>query len=694
MRNTLARELRKRNFKSLTNRWLVRFCALSSYEVHETGPLFRKGLDSKVSAVLTILSLVIKSANGAPMFAHSHAVYQSMLNANHSIKTITFSQNLHLKPNQKRRKIAAYSNNQSSQSPRPLNTPGLPFDNPATTAALIFEILQAGAAKVQRSLTPPPPGFPRGPPGDAALDLLGDPLAFLERTQEQYGDVVGITLGGERAVLVADPNAAKTVLIDAPNVYIKSGTAFFPGSSLAGNGLLVSDGEIWRRQRQLATPAFRRVAVERYASAMVDCTMKTLLKGSRWRQGAIRDVYSDFNELTLQITLTALFGATDLNSTDAKVVIDSIKRAFEYFSRRGVSAFVIPESFPTPDNLEFGAAVARLDTAVYGLIAKRRAELNMANNNSNDDVPQKSNNRNKNSEGAITSTSRLTSTSDLLTALIIAQDEGGVGMDDKSLRDELMTLLVAGQETSAILLGWACALLAANPQIQKKAAEEVRTVLNGRTPEPRDAQGSLPYIESIVLETMRLRPPAYLLGRCTAVDTELHGHALPAGTTILISPYIMHRDSKIWGSDAEIFNPERWVDPNLIPGITEQLESKKKSLGMMAISGMGPNGAYLPFGAGQRVCIGAGFAMTEAVLVLAAVLQRFELCPVLGSKQGALPEAEPRITLRPKQVRIMLRGRRKRKVLREENMGGEGESWGVPNVSDDDVAAAELMAQS
>lgn len=185
-------------------------------------------------------------------------------------------------------------------------------------AASILDALSQGAASIQRFAMPPPPGFPSGPAGDVALDLLRDPLAFLASTQRRFGDIVGLSLGGQRVVLVTDPSAAKAVLIDNPEIYVKFGTAFFPGSSLAGNGLLVSDGDIWRRQRQLATPAFRRAAVERYGASMVDCTASTL-RGKRWREGAVRDVYTDFNELTLRITLTALFGA-DMDSSAAREV--------------------------------------------------------------------------------------------------------------------------------------------------------------------------------------------------------------------------------------------------------------------------------------------------------------------------------------------------------------------------------------
>lgn len=468
-------------------------------------------------------------------------------------------------------------------------------------------------------------------------------------------------------MLVTDPLAAKTVLTEAPEVFIKEGTAFFPGSSLAGNGLLVSDGDIWQRQRQLSTPAFRRAAIEKYASSMIECTSETLFKGSRWRPGAVRDVYSDFNELTLRITLSALFGEDSLSSSVAKEVIDSIKQAFEFFSRRSITAFIIPESVPTPDNLQFTAAVARLDKAVYGLISSRRAKLlEERNNNQNN---RESNNKN----------------CDLLTSLLLSKDEQGLGMDDISLRDELMTLLVAGQETSAILLGWACAMLANAPEIQSKASEEVERVLkNGRKPVPQDASpggGKLEYIEAVVLEAMRVMPPAYLVGRCTASSTELAGYSIPKGTTILVSPFILHRDPRWWGDsgsgcdqnnnddDVKMFNPDRWLNINInidssstSSSSSTTIASSKKSLATTALAGMGLNGAYIPFGAGQRVCIGAGFAIMEAILVLALIVQNFELVKLPGSKPG-LPEAEPRITLRPKAVRLILRKRRRQKAV-------------------------------
>jgi cytochrome P450 len=585
--------------------------------------------------------------------------------------------------NRRRKQLATRAVSAASASEAPTALPS------------VLQALAQGAARLQRTLTPPPPGFPPGPRNDVSIELLRDPLAFLEQTQRRYGDVVGVLLAGERAVIVTEPDVAKHVLIEAQDVFVKAGTAFFPGSSLAGNGLLVSDGPVWKRQRQLATPAFRRAAVERYAEAMISCTQQTLIKGKKWRPGAIRDVYADFNELTLRITLSALFGA-DVDSTAASNVTSSIREAFEHFARRAATAFVVPEAVPTPDNLRFAAAVARLDEAVYDLIARRRERLESktitsqrnqtlgngrkANHGSNryfaptTRTDQDSSIEEGTTTNANTSTMNNTYTShnasDLMDSLLLARDDANSGMDDVSLRDELMTLLVAGQETSAILLGWTCALLAAHPTIQRRAAQEIASVLGNRSPVPQDAHGRLPYLEAVVLETLRIMPPAYMVGRCASRDTELAGYPVPAGTTVLISPYVMHRDARRWSHALE-FRPERWLDGDgsATPIVTQSSAREGKPLYTSALAGMGPNGAYIPFGAGQRNCIGAGFAMMEALLVMAAVLQRFELVG-LPNERGRLPNAEPRITLRPERVRLILRAR---KGLQKER----NPTWGV-----------------
>ncbi|KAL4425407.1 hypothetical protein ABPG75_009423 [Micractinium tetrahymenae] len=597
-------------------------------------------------------------------------------------------------------------------------------------ASRIGELVQAAqqtAVRLWRQLEPPPPGFPPGPPGDAAVRMLQQPLDFLQEVRRRHGGVAGLLLGGERAVLVADPAVARVVLLEPPGrapPFVKEGTAFFPGSSLTGDGLLTSDGEVWRRQRRLVNPAFRRAAVDRYAEAMLRAADRTVR--TRWRDGWVRDVYADFNALTLEIAIEALFGGGGSTSSSQALasveITGAIQEAFGFFARRGAAALAIPEWVPTPDNLGFNAAVARLDRAVYGLISDRRRELAAL-------ADQAAAQQGRSESGG----DALVQPRDLLDGLLLAAGEAGECMGDRAARDELMTLLIAGQETSAILLGWACAYLAHHPAAQEAAAAEVRALLRGRSSSDGESSraqctssggsGSgepgcgdsrlleaadsrrLPFVEAVVLEAMRLSPPAHLVGRCAAADTHLAGYYLQKGTTVLVCPYLLHRDPAVWGPDAAAFRPERWLElarqqqqlraaapaspassaggcphsagastPAAVPAppaasgcphsaaasFSSSSSRSSSSYGVEGgfsatfLTGLGPNSAYVPFGAGQRNCVGTGFAMTEAILVLAAVLDRFRLHPLPGA---AFPEAQPQITLRPASVPLLLRRR-------------------------------------
>ena len=544
------------------------------------------------------------------------------------------------------------------------------------------------ARTLTRVLEPPPPNFPPGPRGDAAIELGADPLAYIVRAQREHGDVVGLSLAGERCVLVGDPDVAADVLVHRAPLFVKEGTAFFPGSSLAGEGLLVSDGDVWARQRRLTNPAFRRAAVDTYASAMANAGVALL--SDEWRTRSIRDVYEDFNNLTLRVVAEALFGA-DVRGARAMEINAAIKEAFEFFGNRSSTGFIVPEWVPIPDNVRYNAAVARLDAAVYGLIAERRAKRgesprakpNRHGEDTNRRVPKVTWNPERKdwvdvedqtaaktsaATGAGSSEDAFAASPDLLDRLLDARDDGeggdGAGMDDRSLRDELMTLMVAGQETSAILLSWCCALLAQHPDVAEKVAAEATTALG---PDPRADLPSaadyarMPYVEATVLETMRLLPPAYMVGRCCAEDVVVGGYDLPEGTTILVSPYLLHRDARNW-DDPDAFRPERWLEPGGTPGGTREATGTatdganasarvdaSEAMAKGALKGMGPGGVYVPFGAGPRVCIGTGFAMMEAVLLLATVARGVEF----RLRPGA-PPPRPRalITLRPELVEL------------------------------------------
>ena len=445
------------------------------------------------------------------------------------------------------------------------------------------------------------------------------------------------------------------MLITDADAYTKRGTTFFPGSSLAGEGLLVSDGEVWQRQRRLATPAFRAAAVASYAAAMGAAAEELLTH--TWRVtpaaaegeaaadaaaardatssqrnddtvGLLRDVYGDFNELTLRVVARALFGA-DVAGAAAAEINGAIAEAFAFFAQRTASGPPLPEWLPTADNARFAAAVARLDRAVYRLIAARRAAL------AREGPP----------DPDCAATGGDAPPADLLDALLRSRDAGegaAGGMGDVALRDELMTLLVAGQETSALVLTWTAALLAQHADVAERVAAEAEAVLGPSRAAGAADFGKLPLTTAAVYESMRLLPPAYMVGRCAARDVALGPWRVPEGTTVLVSPYLLHRSAAHWGADAETFRPDRWLDA-------------QGALRPDALRGMGANGAYVPFGAGPRNCVGAGFAMMEAVLITAAVARRATLTVPPGQ---APPAPAALITLRPAGATLAVAPRR------------------------------------
>ena len=471
------------------------------------------------------------------------------------------------------------------------------------------------------ALQPLPPGFPPGPGTDVALELGSDPLAFLTRSAATHGGAVGVKLAGARCVVVSDPELARCVLVDQADVFIKRGTAFFPGSALTGEGLLVSNGAVWKRQRRLSNPAFRAAAVATYAASMGAAAVAMTRAGGPWASlppGSVVDVYPAFNDLTLRIVASTLFGA-DVSGPAGEEVNAAIADAFSFFAKRASQAplALLPEWLPTLENVRFNAAVTRLDAAVYRLIAQRRRLRRSTPAGGGAKAP------------------------DLLDRLLDSVDEDtGAGMGNTQLRDELMTLLVAGQETSAILLTWACSLLAQHPGDMRALADEADSVLGpDRAPEAGDYT-RLPLTSAVVLETMRLMPPAYLVGRCASTDVALGPYRLPQGTTVLVSPYLLHRAPSSWGPDAGEFRPGRWVDA-ATGGVSLS----------DALKGMGTHGAYIPFGAGPRNCIGTGFALMEAVLVLATLCRDVTFTVPQGQPP---PKPAALITLRPAAAQLAL----------------------------------------
>ncbi len=447
---------------------------------------------------------------------------------------------------------------------------------------------------------PLPPG-PKGHPLWGNLsDFRRDRLGFLTRAARDWGDVVPLRFGPRRLLLVSDPALIESVLVANSRHFVK-GAGLRRNRHVFGNGLLVSDGDFWRRQRRLAQPAFHRQRIAAYADTMVAYTER-LLAG--WRDGETRDLHQEMMGLTLEIVAKTLFDA-DVTG-DVRAVGDALDLLMTSFTARMNLTLLLPESLPTPTNRRLREAVARLDAIVFGIIERRRA--------GGEDH------------------------GDLLSMLLQARDEDGGRMTDRQLRDEALTLFAAGHETTALALTWTFYLLAQHPAAEAKLAAELDAVLGGRAPTLED-RPNLPYTEQVVTEAMRLYPPAWTIGREAVADCPLGPYQLPKGDAVLMSQWVVHRDPR-WFDRPDEFDPDRWAD-----GLAKRL----------------PRFAYFPFGGGPRVCIGNTFAQMEATLLLATIARRYRLALVPG--RPIVPA--PSITLRPKHgLRVTLHERAPRSADR------------------------------
>jgi len=419
-----------------------------------------------------------------------------------------------------------------------------------------------------------------------AFRLLRDPLEVMQSAAREYGDIVRIPVVGGSRILLNHPDYIQQVLIFQQNKFHKSKLSKEATERLLGQGLLISEGDFWRRQRRLAQPAFHRQRIDGYSSTMVECAQE---QSGKWSEGETRNIAVEMMELTLEAAVRTLFGTT--LPGEAQHVGRAMTCLMRYSLGRARQPIRIPMTWPTPRNRRANREYDFLDSVVYRIISERKAQPN-------------SNHR-----------------KDLLSILIAAMDEDGTQMTPKQLRDETMTLLLAGHETTALTLAWTWYLLSRNPMVEKKLHEELGAVLGGRNPELADL-GRLPYLHAMIKEVLRLYPPAYLLARTAVAPFSVGGYEFPAGETVLVSQWVLHRDPRYY-DDPEAFRPERWLD---------------------GLEGRLPPGAYFPFGDGPRRCIGQGFAMLEAALVIGVIAQRFlfRLAP------GREVKTEPLGTLRPK----------------------------------------------
>lgn len=430
--------------------------------------------------------------------------------------------------------------------------------------------------------------LPPGPKGNLLLGVMPefnrDTLGFIERAKD-YGDVVRMRFFYLTVHFLYDPNHIEYVLSTNARNFIKSRSLRSPFfKRLVGKGLLTSEGEVWKRQRRLAQPAFHRQRISAYGDVMVDYTRRML---ATWKTGEVRDIHRDMMRLALEIVVKTLFNADVSN--DADKVGDVLSRLVKPFASQATLKWIADNRLPTRTHRSFNHDSNQIDDIVYRIINERRA-------------------------GGVDQ-------GDLLSMLLAAHDEDGSQMTDRQLRDEVMTLFLAGHETTALTLSWAWYLMACNPRVEQKFHEELDRVLGGRTATAADLT-RLKYTEMIAKESMRLYPPAYGVGRETLEDCEIGGFKIPRRSQVFMFQWVTQRDPRFFPEPNE-FKPERWTDD-----FVNQL----------------PKYAYFPFGGGPRVCIGSYFAMMEVVLLLATIGQQFRFSLVPDHPV----ELFPAMSLRPK----------------------------------------------
>lgn len=437
--------------------------------------------------------------------------------------------------------------------------------------------------------TTPNPAIPRAkrhPIFGNIFDYRADSLGFETTLARTYGDLVSFGMISREIHLVSHPDDVHKVLVGEADKFTKAPIYRILLTRFLGNGLLTSEGDFWRRQRRLAQPAFHTKRIQSYADTMVSYTDAMLRE---WQAGAPLDINAEMMRVTLSIVVKTLFN-TDIGA-EADRIASALNDILEA-TGAGISSVwnMAPEWVPLPRNFKNKRGVRKLDAVIGQLIAARRA--------SNEDY------------------------GDLMSMLMLSEDEDGNRMDDKQLRDEVVTLVLAGHETTANALTWAWYVLSQHPEVEAKLHAELDAVLGGRTPSLADLR-QLEYTSMVMKETMRIYPPVPSFGRQAKEDVTLGGYAVPAGTIIAISPYVLHRDPR-WWDEPLAFRPERFSKDN------EKLHQKY---------------AYLPFGGGPRVCIGNSFAEMEAVLILARIAQRYRL-RLDPASQAVAPQAT--LTLRPK----------------------------------------------
>ena len=425
-------------------------------------------------------------------------------------------------------------------------------------------------------------------PGRHFLKFRRDPLTFFTSLARTYGDVARFTFGSQPVYLISHPDLIEDVLVTSAKKFMK-GIALQRAKRLLGEGLLTSEGQMHLRQRRTIQPLFHRQQVQRFAEAMVQHAV-------RWRDsvqdGATIDVTAEMGGLTLAIVGETLF-STNVQS-DAQEVREALADAVQSFAYAVLPGIELIEKLPVGPFVKVRKARARLDRVILRVIAERRANPDAGH--------------------------------DLVSMLLAARDPENPsepGMSDQQIRDEAMTIFLAGHETTANAMAWTWHLLSHDEMVERRLREELDRLMAGRTPTVEDVP-KLEYTRAVIAESMRLYSPAWTMGRRAIEAHTLGGYAIEKDALVLASQWVVHRDPR-WWSEPESFKPERWL----------------ASDGIRPDPGSRPRYAYFPFGGGNRVCIGESFAWTEAILLLATIAQQWRFTAV------TTPVREPRITLRP-----------------------------------------------
>jgi cytochrome P450 len=420
--------------------------------------------------------------------------------------------------------------------------------------------------------------------------VIENPPGFFLELAETYGGLARFSMFGQNIVLVSDPALIREVLVERVDEFPKSPRDIKLFSPFLGHGLLTNNGSSHRQRRKLVQPAFHHKRIQTYGEIMVSYTQDML---AQWKDGETRSINEEIMRLTLYIVAKSLFkeDATQM-ARIADTIGHAVRELQDVIDEDFEKPWIPPMWWPTPGGQRRRDLQKTLHSTIDGIIAHRVATA---------------------TDGMVEDRG------DLLSMLLLSKDEEGNGLSHQEIRDEVITILLAGHETTSNALTWTFYLLAQHPEVAAKLFAEVDTVLAGRVPGLADLP-KLPYTAQVVKESMRLYPPAWILNaRHVVADTKLGGHTVARGTDLFIAPYVMHRLASYFDAPND-FQPERFT-----PEFEDSL----------------PRFAYMPFGGGPRVCIGNSFAMMEATLLLAKISSHFSLSLL----PGTVAELNPQITL-------------------------------------------------